>query len=40
MVPIRNEEGNFDRFKRALFHLKDLVVATDKQKLADDPFAN
>lgn len=37
---IPNEEGSFDRFKKALFHYKDLLIAEQKQKIADDPFAN
>ena len=37
---IANIEGNFDRFKKALFHYKDLLIAEQKQKIADDPFAN
>lgn len=37
---IPNEEGSFDRFKKALFHYKDLLIAEQKQKLADDPFGN
>lgn len=39
-VPIPNEEGSFDRFKKALFHYKDLLIIEHKQKLAEDPFAN
>ena len=37
---ISNTEGSFDRFKKALFHYKDLLIAEQKQKIADDPFAN
>lgn len=39
-VYIPYEEGSFERFKRAMFHYKDLLIAEQKQKIADDPFAN
>lgn len=39
-IPLLKEEGGFDRFKKALFHYKNLLIAEQKQKQADDPFGN